>query len=302
MKKLKIKRIKDNLSDIGPTEFMKKLQTLDEGELCYVKESSSLYVGQGNGETAVEINAYKAIADSAGNNIQSTYQNKLSTQTAFTGKGTNKKVPKITTNDLGQVTNVEEVDIDFPKTTLNGEQTTTPVFYAPTSKWLPTNLAGTQVITSSNSDTPKWTSISDIVAGKATQLADTSTIGGADNPVYFDNGVPVACGPLYESILYYSKTFGNDELVLRLSLISNLAHVNLTKAEVKDYGNRLKLCAGSYYKVETEYYPIMGLCQIPNLDEFVVATANTNSEGVTFYNISLTSGFDTSKAINTRIR
>lgn len=38
-------------------------------------------------------------------------QNKLTTQTAYTSKGTSTKVPQITTNALGQVTNITEVDI-----------------------------------------------------------------------------------------------------------------------------------------------------------------------------------------------
>lgn len=43
----------------------------------------------------------------------SEFQTKLTSQTAYSGKGTSTKVAKITTNNLGQVTAVEEVDIDF---------------------------------------------------------------------------------------------------------------------------------------------------------------------------------------------
>lgn len=48
---------------------------------------------------------------------KSTWNNKqtaLSGTPVYTGKGTSKKVAKITTNNLGQVTNIVEVDIDFP--------------------------------------------------------------------------------------------------------------------------------------------------------------------------------------------
>lgn len=38
----------------------------------------------------------------------------LATQTAYTSKGTSTKVPQITTNTLGQVTGITEVDINFP--------------------------------------------------------------------------------------------------------------------------------------------------------------------------------------------
>ena len=41
-------------------------------------------------------------------------QDTLSSQTAYTSKGTSTKVPQITTNALGQVTNITEVDIDIP--------------------------------------------------------------------------------------------------------------------------------------------------------------------------------------------
>ena len=42
-------------------------------------------------------------------------QDKLSTQTQYTATGSSTKTLKITTNNLGQVTNVEEVDIPLPK-------------------------------------------------------------------------------------------------------------------------------------------------------------------------------------------
>jgi len=318
MKRLKIKRINDKLEDIGISELTKKLQTLEEGELCFVKQNSYLFVGQGVGQTAVSIDAYKAIkannadratGDAAGNNIQNTYatkaevnakQDKLSTQTAFTGKGTNKKVPKITTNNLGQVTNVEEVDIDFPKVTLNGEQTNTPSFYAPTSKWVPG--LGTQMITNKD-DTPSWTPVDDIQVGKAVQLADTSKIGEKDNPVYFTNGMPSACDPLYESILYYSNNISNDEtLVLRFSLISNVRHTVFSGNDAQTYGDKIKLCAGSSYTKKTISYPVIGLYHIPNSNDFQVAYISSDAGAIELANVTLNTGFNSQKAINTRIR
>lgn len=44
-------------------------------------------------------------------------QSALSTQTAYSAKGSSTKVAKITTNSLGQVTAIEEVNIAFPTTT-----------------------------------------------------------------------------------------------------------------------------------------------------------------------------------------
>lgn len=46
-----------------------------------------------------------------------TKQNNLTTQTAYTTKGTSKKVAQITTNNLGQVTNITEIDIAHPTLT-----------------------------------------------------------------------------------------------------------------------------------------------------------------------------------------
>ena len=50
-----------------------------------------------------------------------TPQSALSTQTAYTSKGTSTKVPTITTNTLGQVTGITETSIAFPVTSVNGQ-------------------------------------------------------------------------------------------------------------------------------------------------------------------------------------
>ena len=47
-------------------------------------------------------------------------QDALTTQTAYTSKGTSTKVPTITTNTLGQVTGITETSIAFPVTSVNG--------------------------------------------------------------------------------------------------------------------------------------------------------------------------------------
>ena len=41
-------------------------------------------------------------------------QDKLTAQTAYTSQGTASKVPQITTNTLGQVTGITEVNISYP--------------------------------------------------------------------------------------------------------------------------------------------------------------------------------------------
>lgn len=63
----------------------------------------------------------KDLADST--NKRSTWdwkQDALSSQTAYTSKGTSTKVPTITTNSLGQVTWITETAITFPVTSVNG--------------------------------------------------------------------------------------------------------------------------------------------------------------------------------------
>ena len=63
----------------------------------------------------------KNLADSTG--LRTTWswkQDALTTQTAYTSKGTSTKVPTITTNTLGQVTWITETSIAFPVTSVNG--------------------------------------------------------------------------------------------------------------------------------------------------------------------------------------
>ena len=50
----------------------------------------------------------------------SNYQTALSTQTAYSSKGSATKVPTITTNTLWQVTAITETNITFPVTSVNG--------------------------------------------------------------------------------------------------------------------------------------------------------------------------------------
>jgi hypothetical protein len=62
--------------------------------------------------TAAKVSTYDGYA--------SWKQDTLTTQTAYTTKGTSTKVPTITTNNLGQVTAITETDIAFPVTSVNG--------------------------------------------------------------------------------------------------------------------------------------------------------------------------------------
>ena len=53
-------------------------------------------------------------------------QSALNSQTAYSNKGSNSKVAKITTNSLGQVTNITEVDINITKSQVSDFPTKMP--------------------------------------------------------------------------------------------------------------------------------------------------------------------------------
>ena len=53
-------------------------------------------------------------------------QSALNSQTAYSNKGSNSKVAKITTNSLGQVTNITEVDINITKSQVSDFPTSMP--------------------------------------------------------------------------------------------------------------------------------------------------------------------------------
>ena len=94
-------------------------------------------------------------------------QNALSSQTAYTSKGTATKVPQITTNSLGQVTNVTEVDITYP--------TEIPTQSGNSGKFLTTNGS---TLSWATVQTGGVTSVT-AGAGLNTTSDDTSTDGGS---------------------------------------------------------------------------------------------------------------------------
>ena len=74
-------------------------------------------------------------------------QDALTTQTAYSAKGTTTKVPQITTNTLWQVTTITEKNIAFPVTSVNGQtwditwlQTALTTQTAYSSKWTSTKV------------------------------------------------------------------------------------------------------------------------------------------------------------------
>ena len=99
----------------------------------------------------------------------SDYQTALSTQTAYTSKGTATKVPTITTNTLWQVTAISETNITFPVTSVNGS--TWAVTWLQTTGNLKTDL-------SDNSDSyyPSQKAVKTAVDGKQATISDLSTI------------------------------------------------------------------------------------------------------------------------------
>ncbi|MBO7550704.1 MAG: hypothetical protein J6T62_04165 [Fibrobacter sp.] len=85
-------------------------------------------------ESGVNIsgNAATASAAQSGSALETAInakQDALATQTAYSAKGTATKVPQITTNALGQVTNIEEIDIGYSNSTdlvVGNENNSTP--------------------------------------------------------------------------------------------------------------------------------------------------------------------------------
>lgn len=77
-------------------------------------------------------NAATASAAKSGSALETAInakQDALATQTAYTAKGSATKVPQITTNALGQVTNIEEIDIGYSNSTdlvVDNENNSTP--------------------------------------------------------------------------------------------------------------------------------------------------------------------------------
>ena len=99
----------------------------------------------------------------------SNYQTALSTQTAYSSKGTATKVPTITTNTLWQVTGITETNISFPVTSVNG------------STWAVTGLQTTSNLKASLSDNsdsyyPSQKAVKTAVDGKQATLVSWTNI------------------------------------------------------------------------------------------------------------------------------
>lgn len=91
-----------------------------------VKSDTELYLTPDNTEEEIAdaISEHNS-SNSAHSTLFSGKQDTLATQTAYTSKGTATKVPQITTNNLGQVTNITEVNIAHQDIkTLNTDNTT----------------------------------------------------------------------------------------------------------------------------------------------------------------------------------
>jgi hypothetical protein len=96
-------------------------------------------------------------------------QDALSTQTAYTNKGSATKVPQISTNNLWQVTWITEANINFPVTSVNG------------STWAVTGLQTTSNLKTSLSDNsdsyyPSQKAVKTAVDGKQDTLVSWTNI------------------------------------------------------------------------------------------------------------------------------
>ena len=120
-------------------------------------------------------------------------QDALSTQTAYTSKGTASKVPTITTNTLGQVTGITETSITFPVTSVWGS---TGAVWLKTINW--NSIVGTGNITVSSSTTitvtltsAGWSSNSQTVSATWVTASNTVIVSPAPSDIadYADCGV-----------------------------------------------------------------------------------------------------------------
>lgn len=95
----------------------------DRGKIAY--DHSQLTSGNPHNVTAADVKAVRydtnaqGLTDTQKSNARTNIsaQASLATQTAYTSKGSSTKVPQITTNTLGQVTGISEVNIAFPSGT-----------------------------------------------------------------------------------------------------------------------------------------------------------------------------------------
>lgn len=106
--------IRDTNSDISVKELVINRLTNEEYDVA-VKEDDQLYLTPDttDQDIADAISEHNT-SNSAHSTLFNAKQDTLTTQTAYTSKGTATKVPQITTNSLGQVTGITEVTITQP--------------------------------------------------------------------------------------------------------------------------------------------------------------------------------------------
>lgn len=118
-------------------------------------------------------------------------QDALSSQTAYTNKGTSTKVPQISTNSLGQVTSISEVNIDYPITSVNGR-------------------TGDITGLAEASDIPIVNDATLTIQKNGTQIAQFSA--NASTNVIANISVPVNVSELNNDADYATKSFVNSSI------------------------------------------------------------------------------------------
>lgn len=139
----------------------------------------------------------------------SSKQDKLTTQTAYTSKWTSTKVPTITTNTLWQVTGITETSIAFPVTSVWGS---TGAVWLKTINW--NSIVGTGNITVSSSTTTTctltsawWSSNSQTVSATGVTASNTVIV----SPAPSDIGDYADCGVYCSAQGSGTLTFGCDK-------------------------------------------------------------------------------------------
>ena len=145
---------------------------------------------RGNLRVTEDANVSGSISE-GGTLLSDKYQAKLSSQTAYSAKGSATKVPQITTNTLGQVTGITEVTITQPtvnngKLSIQGNGTTASEFTANQSGDTTLNIKGSggttvtksaaNEITISSTNVPA--SLDDVPDGNTRKLANYLPLAG----------------------------------------------------------------------------------------------------------------------------
>lgn len=167
----------------------------------------------------------------------SDYQTALSTQTAYTSKGSATKVPQITTNTLWQVTGITETNISFPVTSVNG------------STWAVTGLQTTSNLKTSLSDNsdsyyPSQKAVKTAVDGKQATLVSWTNIKTINwNSILWSGNITVSSSTTITVTLTSAWWSSKSQTVSATGVTaSNTVIVSPAPSSINDYASNSVYC------------------------------------------------------------